>query len=350
MSQTASNDSTAKRGKITQLDPVYPTEHADGSVRKPTLTEVLRQYLHVINPRRDSSHWLNLHVEIYFYLALFFFIVFLTQYLTVMNVVIFSVVFYVMANVLNTFWYHRFCSHNAFTFTNGVVPTLIMWFNPIAYREEVYAFNHLLHHRFSDTKDDPYGPHLGWMGNFFASPFYKVDRSISEADFEHLKKVLSHIGLSFASYESFKRWGSVESVSSFLLRSTFANIFWASIMWWLGGFELLTVWFAIIFAYHAVARDFNYRGHGGSAEQAQHKDNVDFYRSSKALNQVFYGLSAGEWHNNHHAFQRSANAGFLPYQLDIPFLLVKLLKKLGIVAKYNDAQEAFERKYLNNSD
>ncbi|MDV6328542.1 hypothetical protein Q5L94_10740 [Idiomarina sp. Sol25] len=348
MSQSTTANTAVKRGKITQLDPVYAKENADGSIRKPRVNEVLRQYIHLINPRKDRSHWLNLHVEVYFYISLFFFVSFLTQYLNIINILIFSVLFYVMSNLINTFWYHRFCSHNAFTFSSQWMPTLIMWFNPIAYREEVYAYNHLLHHRFSDTSNDPYGPHLGWLGNFFASPFYKVDRTVSKEEFEHMKKVICHIGFKFASYESFQRWGSVESVSSFIIRSTFANTFWAFLMWLLGGLELLTIWYAVIFAYHSVARDFNYRGHGGGTEKAQHKDSVDFYHSSKALNQLFYGLSAGEWHNNHHAFQRSANAGFLPYQLDVPFLFVKLLKRIGVISKYNNAQAAFERKYLSH--
>lgn len=341
----------AKKSKISQLSPTYSLVDSDGNSKIPNSVEVLKQYFHLLNPLKCRSHWLNFHLELYFYLSLGFTILFLFSFLSVQNVILFSIIFYVLANLINTVWYHRFCSHASFRFKKRWIPKLLLWLNPIAYREEAYVFNHLLHHKYSDTKDDPYGPHLGWLGNFFASPFYRVNRAIDEDEFEHMKKILRHIGMPYSSYEKFKKWGSVESIPHFLFRSSFANILWISLMYTIGGLELVVIWFTALFAFHAIARDFNYRGHGGRNKDSKLKRNIDFYKSTKALNQVFYGYTAGEWHNNHHAFQASANSAFLPYQIDVPFLFIKFLKLIGVVDSYNDSQSIFNRKYIHtNSD
>ncbi len=324
-----------------------PLFSLDNPSRKPSLKEIIRQYLHMVNPRRDKSHWLNVHLELHFYLGMVFSVFFVLNFLTFRNALVVSSLFYLLANFYNTVWYHRYCSHASFAFSHPIFPKLLLWFNPVAYREEVYVLNHLLHHAHSDSKEDPYGPHYGWLGNFFASPFFKVDRDITKPEFEKLKTYLKHVGIHFSTYENFREWGSVESVSSFLMRSTFSTILWAGTAWLIGGLELLSMWFVVLFAFHAVARDFNFRGHGGSSEAPKHVEKRDFDRSTRALNQWFYGITAGEWHNNHHAFQGSANTGFQKYQFDIPFLMIRCLHKLRVVKRYRNFQFQFKRKYLS---
>jgi stearoyl-CoA desaturase (delta-9 desaturase) len=45
-------------------------------------------------------------------------------------------------------------------------------------------------------------------------------------------------------------------------------------------------------------------------------------------------LAFGEgWHNNHHAFPRSARHGLLWWQFDISYLVILGLSKLGLVQK-----------------
>ena len=337
---------TQARGQLFQTSAVYETELQRNTAAMPKPAQIIKQYLMTINPLKSPGNWLNQYLEVFFYACALMFVISITKHGSLLNLIIFSLVFYIMANLVNTFWYHRYCSHRAFRFSRNWIPKVLLWMNPVAYREEAYVFNHLLHHKFSDTPQDPYGPHLGWLGNFLASPFFKVDTGVSLADFEHMKMLLKHTGITFASYENFKKWGSVEHPLVFLIRSTFATVFWFGSVYLIGGIELMCIWGAILFAFHAVARDFNYRGHGGGSKAPKHKADLDFFRESKALNQWFYGFSAGEWHNNHHAFQLSANAGFLKWQLDVPFLAVKLLKKLKVVTRYNDSTDAFNRKYL----
>lgn len=44
-------------------------------------------------------------------------------------------------------------------------------------------------------------------------------------------------------------------------------------------------------------------------------------------------ISLGEWHNNHHAFPHSAKQGLEPWQLDLGYLFIAALEKLGLVSK-----------------
>ncbi len=57
------------------------------------------------------------------------------------------------------------------------------------------------------------------------------------------------------------------------------------------------------------------------------------------------GLFAGEWHNNHHLYPASARAGFLPYQLDLPWIYIYSLSKIGAVSWYHDSKKEFLKKY-----
>jgi stearoyl-CoA desaturase (delta-9 desaturase) len=97
------------------------------------------------------------------------------------------------------------------------------------------------------------------------------------------------------------------------------------------------MWFVLV-------RAFNYTGHGKG--EAKHKDGVDFDRSNLSINQSRPGLLAGEWHNNHHLYPGSARAGFLKYQLDLPWIYIYSLHKMGMVTNFKDSKREFLKKYL----
>ena len=52
---------------------------------------------------------------------------------------------------------------------------------------------------------------------------------------------------------------------------------------------------------------------------------------------------AGEWHNNHHLYARSARSGYKPWQIDFPYYYVRLLHMVGGVKSYRDSKEHFYR-------
>ena len=58
---------------------------------------------------------------------------------------------------------------------------------------------------------------------------------------------------------------------------------------------------------------------------------------------------AGEWHNNHHLYPGSARAGFLRWQLDLPWIYIYSLYKLGAVVSFHDSKKDFIKKYFQQS-
>ncbi|MGA2887746.1 MAG: hypothetical protein ABSE51_06820 [Terracidiphilus sp.] len=208
---------------------------------------------------------------------------------------------------------------------------------------------HHIHHAIEDQDDDPYGPHLGVFGSYVASAEFEIDTDMSVEEYERVKRSLAHIGMPFASLRSFRRWRAVEWIPHYLARWTFATIFWSGLAYYAGGIPMCVTWFASVFTYTVLMRDFNYRGHSRPDEPA-HIPGWDFDQRSQALNQRFYGYVAGEWHNNHHSFRASANCGFGPYQLDLAFIIIKLMHKIGIVEQFNNHQAQFEKKFMNQRD
>jgi len=48
-------------------------------------------------------------------------------------------------------------------------------------------------------------------------------------------------------------------------------------------------------------------------------------------------LTGGEgWHNNHHAFPGSARSGFRPFEIDLSWLMIRLMKASGLVSWMNE--------------
>jgi stearoyl-CoA desaturase (delta-9 desaturase) len=141
-----------------------------------------------------------------------------------------------------------------------------------------------------------------------------------------LIRSLEHIGFPISPRESFARSGSVEPVWHYVARILFAAGFWGGLAWLAFGVAGVEGWFAAVFLYTFLVRDFNYRGHGGYF--GEHPQGVP-------LNQFFYGLIAGEWHENHHDWPRLARSGFKWWQLDAPYWIIWAMHRVGIVAELN---------------
>ena len=155
---------------------------------------------------------------------------------------------------------------------------------------------------------------------------------------------MKHIGFRMNSYDDFKKTGSVEKLVYYFSRFLLGQILWSGIFFIAGGLRYLLAWYAALFVFTFLLRDFNYRGHGGNF-RSEKKPGWEFDVKSKALNQHFYGFISGEWHDNHHNYPMSANSGFLAHQIDIAYLLIRLMHKFGIVGSYIDMSERFKKKY-----
>ena len=332
------------RPSVRLLPRTYDIRDAGGNRRLPSLTEVARQFHHSVNFVADRRQALRALFETFHLATLLALASFLLFFLSIPAVVFYAASVVFLATFINTIWYHRYCSHRSFRFRHKAWARVFLWLNPIGFREEIYALLHHIHHRIEDTDDDPYGPHLGPFGSYVAAGEFEIDTDVTAEEYDRIKHRLVHLGMPFASLESFRRWRCVEWIPHYLARWTFATSFWCGLAYAVGGMPFLAAWLGAVFTFTFLMRDFNYRGHS-RREEPRHVDGWDFDRRSLALNQRFYGYVAGEWHNNHHSFSGSANCGFRPGQLDVAFLAIQAMYRTGIVARFNDHRPQFERKY-----
>ena len=157
-----------------------------------------------------------------------------------------------------------------FRFVTLWAAKVLVWLNPIGFREEIYALLHYPHHLYTDSADDPYGPHLGRLGSYVASGRFRIDTNLTEGEYERLKRLISHVPIACSSLATFRRWGSVEHPIHYLGRLLFANMVWGSISYLIAGSAGAMVWYTTVFVFTFLMRDFNYRGHGGG--RVRHRD------------------------------------------------------------------------------
>ena len=250
----------------------------------------------------------------------------------------------VVMSTHGTIWFHRYCTHRAYTFSHPIWRFITQNLVIRTFAEEVYVVSHHVHHLKSDKPGDPYNSHAGIMYCMLSDVNHQaIAKNLDEADYRKVSNFLSHTGVWMNSYKQYLKWGSVVSplyaVGLWMLNWAF----WYSVFFLIGGHALACALFTGAMFWFILVRAFNYTGHGGG--KVKHVDGVDFDRSNLSVNQNRPGFLSGEWHNNHHLYPDSARAGFLPYQLDLAWVYIYSLYKLGAISRYNDSKEQFLERF-----
>jgi stearoyl-CoA desaturase (delta-9 desaturase) len=170
-----------------------------------------------------------------------------------------------------------------------------------------------------------------------------INKNLDEKNYDRVAHFLKHTGIRINLYSQYLKWGSVVSPVYTILLWLGNWAFWYGIFFLIGGHGLACAMFSAAMFWFVLVRAFNYTGHGKG--EIKHQDGLDFDRSNLSINQWRPGYFAGEWHNNHHLFPGSARAGFLSWQLDLPWIYIYTLYKLGAVTAYHDSKKDFLKKY-----
>lgn len=324
--------------------PSYGWQDEQGNLVKPTPKQIFREFLHRINIFRTRKNWLPFMGWFWVFCLLPFFIVFFTSYFSWWLLAAGFVYSMVFMGTHGTIWYHRYCTHNAYQFRNGfwrfVTQNLVIKVVP----EEVYVVSHHVHHAKSDQPGDPYNAQCGFLYCFLADTNHQaVNRNLSEEDYRKTAGLLKHTGVRVNSYAQYQKWGSLVHPARTLLHWVLNWGFWYGVFYLAGGHALATALFGAAFFWAVGVRTFNYEGHGKGKDLR--RQGVDFNRDDMSINQLWPGIVAGEWHNNHHLFPKSARTGFLPHQVDFAWYYVWLLNKIGGVSSYRDSKKQFLAEY-----
>jgi stearoyl-CoA desaturase (Delta-9 desaturase) len=213
---------------------------------------------------------------------------------------------YIPVSLGVTVGFHRYLTHRSFR-ANPVVKAALLVLGSMALEGPaiVWAANHRRHHAFADREGDPHSPldgfvhaHLGWL---FAGQM--ADRAIYARDLSQDRMIVLISRL-------FPLWVVLTLLVPFAIAG------WRGLLW--GGLVR-------IFLTHHVTWSVNSVCHTFGARPYQTRD--------QSRNQWLVGLLAlGEgWHNNHHAFPRSALHGLHWWQFDLSGLTIRLLERMKVV-------------------
>jgi sn-1 stearoyl-lipid 9-desaturase len=311
----------------------------NGELYRPTPGELFREFFARHNVLADKRNWIN---WVFGWSTMLLTMAMACHWLYFANLplVLFGVLYAVGAASHATFYLHRYGAHRAFTFRNGFWLFVCKNLAIKTTTEEIYTISHFVHHSLPDQPGDPHNPKAGWLNCALSiSNHHPVAWDLSQQDYGRLTKLIEHTGIRVNTYDQYQRWGTLCHPFHTLVAFAVNWSFWAVAFYALGGAALVATAFGYTALYTWGIRNFNYFGHGGG--QDRRKEGSDFHRRDLSRNHWWPGIVGGEWHNNHHLYPNGARSGFLPGQLDLPWLLVATLRSVGIVTHANDPKEKF---------
>ncbi len=214
--------------------------------------------------------------------------------------------------------FHRLLTHGSFE-TYRPLRRMLALFGTLAGEGPpiMWVSAHRKHHRFSDQEHDPHSPrdgkwwsHLNWMLPHYGSRhwsllYHQYARDLMQDRFLRLldKTFLWwHLALGILVFCAGWLMFDVRTGLSFVVWGMFVRMVYVLHMTW---------------AVNSASHMWGYRTY-------ETRDN--------SRNLWWLGvLGWGEgWHNNHHAFQRVANHGHRWWELDVTYLVVKLMERTGL--------------------
>lgn len=222
-------------------------------------------------------------------------------------------VMYALVALGVTVGYHRMLTHRSFR-AHMVVKLLLLILGSMAFEGPAiqWAATHTKHHARADREGDPHSPvdgffhaHLGWI-------FHDGDADPRV----YCRHLLNDRIVTFLS-KTFLLWAVLSLALPF------------GVGWLIGGWDFaLTgmLWGGLVrmFLTHHVTWSVNSVCHTFGRRE--------FETTDRSRNEWIVGLLAfGEgWHNNHHAFPRSAFHGLHWWQFDVSSYIIWMLERLGL--------------------
>lgn len=215
------------------------------------------------------------------------------------------VVFYCISGLGITVGFHRMLTHKSFE-THPWMKRLLLIMGSMAVEGSpiVWASTHIQHHAHSDGEDDPHSPleglwhaHAGWLF---------THKENIEVYGTWLKKDPDVVWVA----RTWLIWAGLGLLIPFLIAG------WSGLIW--GGLVRIFLTHHITWSVNSICHTFGAR---------------DYQTRDASRNNFIVGLLAfGEgWHNNHHAFPRSAFHGLRWWQIDISAYVIRALEAAGLV-------------------
>jgi len=216
--------------------------------------------------------------------------------------------------------YHRLLTHRSFRtpkwleYLLTVLGTMSVQDSP-----DKWVATHRIHHRFTETRDDPHSTRPGfWWAQFgwiIRGTAQDHDDAVLARYVPDLKRDVWHELIS-------RLWYLPIMVSAALL---FLIGGWSMVVW--GVFARVVVGWHTTWFVNSLSHMYGER---------------PFETTDYSTNNWFVALlTFGEgWHNNHHAYPTSARHGLKWYQFDLNWITIRILEKLGLAERIKVAGSA----------
>ena len=256
------------------------------------------------------------------FLATLFAMVLLWQRAVNWTDIVLLIAFNVIGGLGVTIGYHRMLTHRSFQ-PHPIVKFIFLAFGSMAVEGPAleWAATHIKHHAHSDREGDPHSPvegfwhaHMGWM--------FKT----TDADPNVYCRNLVRDSMVVFISSTFFLWVILSLAIPFAIGG------WTGLLW--GG--LVRIFFT-----HHITWSVNSVCHTFGKQEFETKD--------QSRNEWIVGLLAfGEgWHNNHHAFPRSAFHGLHWWQFDLSGYVIWTLERVGLVRDVYRVSPTMRNRYIN---
>ncbi len=220
-----------------------------------------------------------------------------------------------------TVGFHRMLTHRSFK-PHPIIKFILLVLGSMALEGPTleWAATHIKHHANSDREGDPHSPvegffhaHIGWIFNV-----EKADPNV------YCRNLVKDSMIVFID-RTFFLWAALSILIPFAIGG------WHGLIW--GGLVRIFLAHHVTWSVNSVCHTFGRR---------------DFETTDQSRNEWIVGLLAfGEgWHNNHHAFPRSAFHGLRWWQFDLSGYLIWTLERFRLVKDvYRVTPEMLQRRY-----
>jgi stearoyl-CoA desaturase (delta-9 desaturase) len=239
--------------------------------------------------------------------------------------------FYLLGAVGIEVGFHRYFSHRSFKCLPWVRAMLgacgsIAGQGPVLY----WVALHRLHHRFSDTEQDPHTPQPGTLSALYRAHIGWLFETRT-LDFASTLPDLVRDPTTVRVHKQYLRWFVAGLAAPTLIGGALAG--------WIGALEgLLWGGWARMFLNHHVTWSINSLCHRFGHRSFETRDGS---RNIAWLSLLSVG---GSWHNNHHAFQASATNDHYWWQIDPGAWIIRIGAKLGLMWDVRDRGHMAQRR------
>jgi len=237
-----------------------------------------------------------------------------------MVILIFVMVLWYGGLFFQSFFLHRYAAHQIFTMSKTMerITFFLTWiFQGSSYLSAYgYGIMHRMHHAYTDTEKDPHSP--SYDANLFAM-MWKTKTIFQDIN-------LKRIAIDQRFMKNVPQWKSFDQFAS----SYFSRLLWIAFYiiffivfvtsWW--QWLLLPVILLMAPIHGAI---INWFGH------IYGYVNYTMRNTSKNLFYFDFLMMGEGYHNNHHKNASSPNFGVKWYEIDVTYLIIRLLNAVGFI-------------------